>query len=210
MSTLTERTWIDYLFRPFVYVAGGKALGLGVVVIALTGLLGSIGSTHLDGVLDLHSGASAPLWLFPVEGLADWLCLALVLLVFGKIISQTAFRVVDVLGTQALARWPSLVMVLITLPPAFLRYSQALVHQIQTNPMQLPPISADAIYFFAATLLVFPFLIWQVVLMYQAFAISCNVRGAKAIVTFFVGLVAAEILSKFVIVTLWHAALPHA
>jgi hypothetical protein len=206
MNTLVERKWTTMLFNPFVYVAGGRALGIGAGLIALTGALGAVGTTHFDGVLDMHSGALSPFWIFLAEGFVDWLCLALVLLIFGKVISSTSFRVIDVLGTQALARWPSLVMVMFTLPPAFGNYARALLHQVKTNPMQLPPLSADGIYFFAVALLLVPFLVWQIVLMYQAFSVSCNVRGGKAIVTFILGLIGAEILSKFAIYALWQMA----
>ena len=56
----------------------------------------------------------------------DWLCLGLVLWVGGKIISQSDFRAVDLLGTQALARWPTLFIGLIALPKAFQSFGSEL------------------------------------------------------------------------------------
>ena len=46
------------LFNPFFYVAGIKALGLGLAAIFLAGLVGWCGHTHFDGVLDTHVGAA--------------------------------------------------------------------------------------------------------------------------------------------------------
>ena len=202
MNLVAGRKWITLLFNPFVYVAGGQALGLGVAVIFVAGLAGFVSHTHFDGVLDTHVGSSASATFFLAEGFIDWLSLALVLLVLGKMVSKTSFRIIDVLGTQALARWPTIFLALITLPPAFQRYNHVLVEQVTRNPLQPPPISPDAIYFFAVALLMLPLLIWMIALMYNAYSISCNVRGAKAVATFTVGVILAEILSKFIIYAL--------
>jgi uncharacterized protein (DUF697 family) len=60
-------------------------------------------------------------------------------------------------------------------------------------------MTPDAIYFFAATLLMLPLLVWMIVLMYKAYSVSCNVRGPKAILSFIAALILAEILSKLAI-----------
>jgi hypothetical protein len=202
MNLIAERKWTTLLFNPFVYIAGAPALGYGVAVIVVAGLLGFTSHTHFDGVLDMHSGSPAPFAFFMAEGFIDWLCLALVLLALGKLISKTAFRIIDVLGTQALARWPTILMVLITLPPAFQRYNHVLLEQVKQNPLQLPPLTPDAVYFFASAFLMLPLLVWMIVLMYNAYSVSCNVGGAKAVLTFITGLLLAEILSKLAIYAL--------
>jgi hypothetical protein len=45
-------------------------------------------------------------------------------------------------------------------------------------------------------------IIWTVALMYRAYAVSCNIKGVKAVVTFIVSLIGAEALSKFAILLL--------
>jgi hypothetical protein len=200
MNLAQDRKWTTLLFNPFVYIAGGQALGFGVGAIVLAGLIGALGHTHFDGVLDTHVGAPAPLGFFLAEGLIDWLCLALVLLVLGKIASKTNFRAIDLLGTQALARWPTLITSIVTLPPAMRRFSQELLQHV-SNPAAVIQLLAtpDAMIFFAISLLMLPLVVWTVALMYQSYSVSCNLRGAKAIVTFIAGLLLAEILSKIVI-----------
>src|SRR5687767_10350791 len=118
----TDRTPKALLFNPFTYIAGAQALGLGLVAILAAGFIGSWSNTHFDGVLDLHTGACAPLWVFLVQGFVSWLCLSLVLLIVGRMISRTSFRTIDLLGTQALARWPTIFMSLIVLPTGFQRF----------------------------------------------------------------------------------------
>ena len=196
MNLTHDRKWTTLLFNPFVYVAGAEALGLGLAAILGASLIGFISRTHFDGVLDTHTGAHAPLWIFLAEGLVDWLSLGLVLLIFGKIISNTAFRTLDLFGTQALARWPTLFIGLLTLPPAYQRFNRELLAAVST-PGSLPNFaSPDAAVFFAVAILVLPLICWMVALMYQAYSVSCNVKAGKAIGTFIAGLILAEILSK--------------
>lgn len=188
---------LTLLINPFVYLAGGRALLLGLAVIALAALAAFFSHAHFDGVLDTHVGAAAPLWLFFAEGLVDWLCLAAAIFIAGKIISRTAFRFVDVLGTQALARWPTVFISLLVLPGAFHRFSTELPHQLtqlQSGKFELNV--ADAAVFGIVVLLLIPLTCWTVALMYQSFRVCCNVKGGKAIGAFVVALIAAEILSK--------------
>jgi hypothetical protein len=199
MNLAAQRKWTTLLFNPFVYVAGGRALGLGSAAIFVAGAVAVMSQTHFDGVLDMHAGRGGPWMALLAEGFIDWLCLASVLAVCGKLVSKTSFRIVDVFGTQALARWPTIFMTLLTLPPAFARFSNDLLKQLSANPGQIPAISADAIYFFAAVFLLLPLLVWMVALMYNSYSVSCNVRGARAIGTFVIGLILAEIISKIVI-----------
>jgi hypothetical protein len=196
------------LFNPFVYIAGGQALLLGWAAILATGLLGAVSHTHFDGVLDVHSGGQMPLWIFLSEGMIDWLCLALVLLVIGRLASRTSFRSIDVLGTQALARWPTLFVSLVTLPRGFQRFSSYLAEQL-LEPGAKPEFkTADAVVFCAAVLAIVLLTCWIVVLMYKAYSVSCNLTGGKAIGTFIGGLILAEILSKVAMVGLLSFAAP--
>ena len=121
------RSW---LFNPFKYIAGFGALLLGMCVIVASAFLGWLGTTHFDGVLDLHIGFEAPAWVFFVEGILNWICLAMPLYFFGLIIAKSAPRFIDVFCTQALARWPYLVAALVMLPEANRRFSADLVWMV--------------------------------------------------------------------------------
>src|SRR4051812_9332244 len=110
---------LDWLFDPFAYVAGGTSLCFGLAMILASGWIGSLSSSHYDGVLDFHSGHRMPLWYSLSAGFVDWLSLALVLLIAGKFLSKSKFRAIDVLGTQAMARWPGIFSALLALLPPF-------------------------------------------------------------------------------------------
>ncbi|MHC4215637.1 MAG: hypothetical protein ACYSWP_19995, partial [Planctomycetota bacterium] len=79
-TIVNKTTWAghlrSWLFNPFKYIAGFGALGLGMGVIVASAFLGWLGTTHFDGVLDLHIGFEAPVWVFFAEGILNWLCLA--------------------------------------------------------------------------------------------------------------------------------------
>ncbi|MEN6306542.1 MAG: hypothetical protein ABFD91_02200 [Anaerohalosphaeraceae bacterium] len=193
-----------WLFNPFTYLAGWQALMLGVILIIGTALLGSVGNVHFDGVLDMHMGAEAPLWFFIAEGFIDWLSLAIYLWIAGLIVRGSAFRMVDVFGTQALARWPMLLSAAAGILPANQRVTEELMKIVQ-NPGQ-PPVLAlepiDVIVFAMAMIIILVTIIWMIVLMYRAYAVSCNLKGAKAFVSFIICLLVAEAMSKLGLYTI--------
>jgi len=186
-----------YIFNPFTYVAGWPALFIGLVVILAAGYIGSFSNTHFDGVLDTHSGARAPLWFFLSAGIIDWFCLGSVFLVLGKITAKTSFRLIDLFGTQAMARYPTLFVALATLPAGYLRFTHYLL-QGATAPVNV----VDALFFGSAILTMLLCLGWMITLMYKGYSVSCNVKGGKAAGTFIGGIIMAEIISKVVVLAL--------
>jgi hypothetical protein len=196
MIQANERTVKGWLFHPSVYLAGGSALGVGLLAILAAGWIGWLGHTHFDGVLDMHLAGGGPLWFFLSDGLVDWLCLAVVLLIAGRIFSKTHFRVLDVLGTQAWARWPTLLTSLIALPEAAHRFGHYLIQQLNHTGGTVEFELTDAIAFGLLLLGSILLLIWTVGLMYRAYSHVCNVKSEKAVSSFVTGLIIAEVLSK--------------
>lgn len=91
---------------------------LGLVLMLATGGLAILSRTHFDGVLDTHVGMAAPPWIFLTYSFVNWLCLAGVLWIAGAISrGSSGFRPIDLFGTQALARWPFLIIALACLTP---------------------------------------------------------------------------------------------
>jgi len=195
---------VTLLFNPFVYIAGLKALLIGVPAMLLAAYLGSLTNTHFDGVPDMHTGPEAPLWIYFSEVLIDWLSLSVVLLLFGLVLSKTSFRIIDVVGTQALARWPTVFMSLLVLPHAFKRFMKEVLEQLQQGDIHFKTL--DAVVFLAVSLGIFVFLCWMFVLMYKAFSLSCNVKGGKAIIVFIVSMIVAEVIAKISLYYLFRAA----
>jgi hypothetical protein len=199
VTAVSHRSLTQWLFNPFRFIAGFRALLLGLIIIALTSLLGSLSNTHFDGTLDVHTGAPAPLWLFIAEGLINWLSLALPLCFFGLILSRSSVRFIDVLGTQALARWPYLLTALVMMPPSnkrIIRYFMSLAMQ---GPVTEQLNYLDMTVFVFAMLVTILMVVWMVALMYRAYSLCCNITGTKVVITFIISLIGAEALSKLAI-----------
>jgi len=178
---------------------------LGLAIILISGFVGSFSNTHFDGVIDVHPGLGAPLWFFLAEGVISWVCMAVPLFFFGLIVSRSSFRMIDVLGTQALARWPYLIAAIVTLPDA----NRRVVVYLMSKFAQTAPVAAissiDVLIFGFAMIVTILMTIWMVALMYRAYAVSCNIKGAMAVATFIVGLIAAEAISKLALFLLVRA-----
>jgi len=198
-KTGTSSRLCQWLFNPFKFVAGYKALLSGLVIILLSGLIASFGNAHFDGVLDVHTGLESPLWFFFAEGLINWVCMAVPLFFFGLIVSRTSFRMIDVLGTQALARGPYLIAALAMLPDANRRFGEYLTARLTQAAPAVAINYADVLIFAFALIVIILMAVWMVALMYVAYTLSCNIKGAKAVITFILSLIGAEVLSKAVI-----------
>jgi hypothetical protein len=196
-----------WLFDPFTYLAGGPAMLRGVALILLSGLIAHFSSSHFDGVLDFHSGAVSPLWVSFAEGLVNWLIMAVLLLITGKLVSKSKFRAIDVFGTQALARWPGIFAALVSLLPSFQTVCRFVLWKVTRAGPAVTITPLDAVAFALAVVVMLCAFVWMIWLMYRAFSISCNVKGVKSGVAFGIALLIGEILSKIAIAVLFYLAI---
>jgi len=125
-----------------------------------------------------------------------------VLLAAGRLISGSRIRVRDVLGTQALARVPTVVTACIALLPGAHRYASRMAAQLTGRGEAGPAAATDAAAYAVLIGVSIAMVVWMVALMYRAFCVSCNVSGRKAVVAFIVALMVAEVVSKVAIVGL--------
>ncbi len=197
-----KRTLAQWLFNPFQFIAGSNALLLGVLIMLATAYIGSWTNTHFDGVLDVHNGLVVPLWVFFVEVIIDWLCISVVLFIIAFFVSRSSFRAIDVFGTQALARAPHFLTVLAVLPSGVVRVTEYLVSLATGQKPAEAVKSMDIVFFVIAIIVMLLMIIWVIILMYKAYTVSCNIKGKKAAITFTIGLISAEIVSKILIVVL--------
>jgi hypothetical protein len=202
-KTLPRRNISQWLFNPFSFVAGYQALFLGLGIMLISALFGFLGNTHFDGVLDVHKGLKAPLWFFLAESVIDWMSIAMPLFFFGLVASTSSLRMIDVFGTQALARWPYLITSIVMLPKATERFGIYLLSRFTSTAASVTIDYIDMLIFIFAVLVTIIMTVWTVALMYKAYVVSCNIKGARAIVTFIVSLIGAEVLSKLSILLLF-------
>jgi hypothetical protein len=181
-----------WLFNPFYYIAGGKALMIGIVVMLITGIFANLGGSRFNGLLDFHLGLSAQPWWVNISGiLIFWLVFSSLLLISGKLVSKSRVRSIDVFGTQALARSPYLFASLVAFIPGIHRFAE----KLRLNPAALLQFSPEMILFISVIIFIVLMAVWMVTLMYRAFSVSCNMVGKTAISVFITSLLVGEILS---------------
>ncbi len=184
---------ISWLYNPFIQIAGTGSLWWGLLLMLVTAFLGGLNNVHYDGVIDIHAGMPAPLTFFILESIVSWLLFSVFLLIAAKVLSQSKVRAIDIFGTQALARYPYFLISLISFIPYF--------HFEFTG---MPDLSASLIIFGLISLV---FTIWTVILMYNAYSVSANLKGTKAVVSFIVALVIAEVLFKIILINSYSSVL---
>lgn len=178
-------TW---LLRPFTYIAGSKALLAGWMMMLITSVVAYFSKTHFDGAIDAHIGTTVtPYFIYLLETLLSWGCMVLACYAAAAFFARTSFRLIDIAGTLALARAPLLLVALINFA------MPATVVPTAITPMVI-----------VLALICLPIFIWMLVLMYQAFSISVNLKGNKAVIIFIITLLVAEVVSK----VLMHFTLP--
>lgn len=187
-----------WIFNPFYYVAGEKALLSGIGIMLLTAIVSYFSNTHFDGTIDVHYGQPAPLALHLLLQLVDLFMLSLFFLIAGMIFSNSKIRAVDIVGTTALARWPALFAAImgwgIRMP------------RLDMHRDFISGIPAATIVF---SLLSIVFIIWMIVLLYNAFTVSCNIKKEKSVIVFIVALLLSEVGSKILISILYRSLFQH-
>ncbi|MBA3898636.1 MAG: hypothetical protein H0X62_00250 [Bacteroidetes bacterium] len=185
------------MFKPFEKVAGFKALYIGLLLILLTGVTGYFAGLNFDGVLDAHFlKTELSLASHLLEGIINWLSLSVLILISGLIFSGSKFRIIDVFGTQALARWPMVFLAIVAIVVPYETVTQYIMWKATGVGEEVFPQTIDIILFALFSIISILVIVWMVVLMYRAYSISCNIKGTKGVISFIVALILAEILSK--------------
>ena len=183
----------NLLYNPFTKIAGWQAFAVGILIVLLSGLIGSYAGIAFDGAIDTHITENLTIKeSFLLLGI-DIVSVVVILFIAGLIISKR-LRFVDILGTMTLARAP-----LIFLAILGLIVTPVSAEEIMSNPMAILHNPGLVIF----SVISIPIVIWFIALMYNGFRVSTGAKGAKMIVGFIVGLIAAEIVSKILIFQLF-------
>lgn len=194
---------MTYLFNPFRYIAGVKSLVAGILVLLLTAIAGYFSHIHFPDLISVKTGPGFPLWYFILQSFSNWLVISILLYVLALIFSPSSVRAIDIFGTQAIARFPYLFAALAGFSGSLDKFGKYVVYNTlhQGEPVNLS--TGDTVM--AISILIFTLLltIWMVVLMYNAFRVSANVKGGRSaalfIVAFVISMIATIFLSRYYI-----------
>jgi hypothetical protein len=165
------------LYNPFLYLAGVKSLVIGIVVLLSISFFSYLSGTHYWGIIIPYFAKDNTFLYYLSEHFIHWIVLSIFLFVSGNIFSKSKIRFVDVLGTQAIAFIPFVLVPLVRLLPPF-----------------------GSFYFFSIyTFILYGLhvitVIWSVALMFNAYRVTCNVKKANLTISFIGTLFLAEIIS---------------
>lgn len=182
-----------YLFNPFKYIAGTKALLTGWMVMLATAYIAWRGNTRFDGVIDAHFGLVSSFGRYILDALTDWASAVVFFHLAALRFSGSSVRFIDTAGTMALARAPML-------PAALLSWVIDPVKPI----LPIKDVHDISSSFLVAGLGMALCSCWMIALMYHAFKVSSNLKGSKGAWIFIAALIAAEIVSKILFAFLIH------
>lgn len=171
------------LFNPFIRIAGLKSFLTGLSGLLLTSYLAYKTGTHFNGLLNIGPlstvfAKDSDFWVYLVENSSHWIILSILLFGAGLILSKSKLRAIDILGTTLFSRIPLLITPLIRTVPIF----QSFVFQSATMFLII------GIYLIS--------IIWTIVLLFNSFKVSCNLKNEKLIVAFIVSIIISEVFTK--------------
>jgi len=176
-------TW---LFNPFLFVGGERILLIGLIIAAVHIPIGYFLNVRFDGAIDMHLVPTDVGLLTPViDVLIAWLSMAGCMFAAAKIF-QSPMRLIDIAGAVLVARIPLLLSIgpVLLLEPDFQSIEELL--NLQGSELyQLAALSVISLLF----------LIWFFVLLFNAFKINSNLKGARLWVGFIGSAIIAEIIS---------------
>jgi len=177
------------MINPFTRIAGLPAFGLGLLFTTLIGFFGAANGVIFDGVLDVHFPGKVTIIDSFLYLAIDLFSLVLVMFIAGLFVSRS-FRFVDILGTMTLSKAPFLILALaayfVTVPD-------------MKDILEDPSIVLQSASFLFILILSFPIIIWNITLVYNAFKVSCDVKGTTLNINIIFGLLISEIISKALI-----------
>lgn len=181
---------LKWLYNPFERIAGWKAFLIGGIIVCISVVIAYYGGQYYQGALNVKLIPEASLgFAFLSQGIT-LLCMTLLFFIAGSIFSK-GVRFQDVLGTTTLARYPYII-------PAFFGYFFDFDKMQDILPLLMSGnVSEYAGYLVSLTiigLVMLVILVWYIALLWNAFRVSTDIKGAKGVVIFIIVLIMTDIL----------------
>ena len=191
-----------WVYNPFEKVAGWKAFGIGLIILCITTVIGYFCNTVFYGIS--IKTVSTVTW-----GSAFFLQMSgLAIIVFVMWITALLFakhvRFQDILGTVTLAKYPLVLAVIMSL--IFSSRMTELTQKIMSvNIYEIINVItiSDYVLLLVYSMLTLPIIVWEIVLLFNAFKVSCNLKGVKCGVLFAAILVISEIITNILVLVIY-------
>lgn len=166
------------LYNPFIQIAGFKSLLIGVSGLIITTFTAFKTGTHFNGLLNIDLAKDSGYWVYLIENCSQWIILSAFFYLAGLILSKSRVRLIDVLGTTLFSRIPLVITPLVRTIPIFQSFA----------------FGSVTMYAIVGIYLVS--LIWTIVLLFNAFKVSGNLKSVQLIVSFIACMILSEVLTK--------------
>ncbi|MDR1739631.1 MAG: hypothetical protein LBR45_02605 [Bacteroidales bacterium] len=177
-----------FLYNPFERIAGWKAFGIGITILAITTIAGYFGNTVFYGlsVKSVLETTLSSAFLLQALGLA----VTVGVMYIVALISAKHVRFQDILGTVALAKYPLLLLAILSLPLGP-KIATIDVEAILHNWLAMPDLAILVVFGILSIIVV----VWEVALLYNAFKVSTNLRSRKCVALFIISLLISEFIT---------------
>lgn len=171
----------NYLINPYYRIAGFKSLAIGFIGLLFLSFASFKSGTHFYGLSNIDFAKDSIFVFYALEHLISWSVFAILTFLLGLSLSKSRMRAIDFFGTSLLARIPLIFTPLLRIIPMF----QSFLFQ------------SFEMYFIIGIYLLS--VLWTIVLLFNGYKISSNLRNNKLTASFIIGLLVSEIISRIVI-----------
>lgn len=175
---------INYLYNPFKWIAGLKSIVIGLAGLLIVSYTSFQTGTHLNGLTNIVFAKDSDFVFYLVEHLLSWISISMFFYISGLILSKSRIRIIDILGTSLLARIPLIIAPLFRVLP----FLKSFVFQSFEMYM------ITGIYLISS--------IWTIVLLFNGFKISCNLKNDRLIASFIVSILLSEIVTRLLLISI--------
>ena len=184
---------LKWIYNPFEQMAGWKAFGIGLIILCITTVTGYYSHTVFYGIS--IQPVPTVTWgkVFFLQG--SGLAVTVLVMWIIALLSAKHVRFQDVLGTVTLAKYPLIVAAIV-----FLMFNHRLM-EITEKVMSMDIYKiineitlSDYTLLFVFSIMLIPVLIWEIVLLFNAFKVSTNLKGVKCALLFTAILLISEII----------------
>ena len=195
-KTVPVNATFSLLINPFQKIAGLRALIFGVIIIFAMSYFAVLAKIFCPGLLDFLSVDVVGYTKIPFgfllliyQNTVSWLVLTIIFWVTAKILQQKHIRIIDFFGTVALARFPSLIfLVLLSIARIF--------SPLNPNASERFFLTHNSLATNILHLIMYLFGVWQVATYFSALKESSGLTGKKLWIGFCVAIVVAEAISQ--------------
>lgn len=184
------------LFNPFGIYSEKQLLISGILITLAGSFVGSLFNVTFDGLLDVHQYETDFLTSLK-ENSINVACIFIVLFVLGKLINRKT-RVIDILNTAMVSRFPQYISAVITALPVLKKVEDEIIsHQGDLQHLNFQPM--DLMLLFVISMILLAITAYYITLLVNGFRTAVNAKKWQHFVGFAIALIIAEIISKLLI-----------